>query len=122
MSDMLNKIVWWVDPYHNLNSGRITEITKRNDTEYAIIHAGHFGGIQTGAKLSDCYESKQACIDAEKEKSRIRVEQYMNQINTVQDLVKFLFDHDVVSEYKDYDAEKAAKIKALNLLKLDLDD
>ena len=41
------------------------------------------------------------------------IEKYVKEIKTIEDLVVFLFNHDVVSEYKDFEAREAVKIAAL---------
>lgn len=114
--------VWWFDPWDNLKKGiiyGIIEVTYGEDTDNPtqVKHAkiyedGHIGS-STGARLSICWPSKEACIEAEKERSKAQVEEYKAGIEDVKDLVKFLFDYDVRSEYRDLDAVKAATEKAV---------
>lgn len=63
------------------------------------------------------YHSEQECRDAEKaEETRIRNE-YRKKINSIDDLVIFLFNHDTNdSEFMDYNARAVAIEKASELL------
>lgn len=67
--------------------------------------------------MSILYKSEQECRDASKaESERIR-NGYRKQINSVEDLVVFLFNHDTnCCEYADYDARAVAIEKAQGLL------
>ena len=49
-----------------------------------------------------------------------QTEAYRTSIKDVRDLVKFLFTHDVHSEFRDYEAEVAARKRAKELLDLDI--
>lgn len=112
--------VWWFDNWGTLRTGEIYDISdeKIRDkvTTYARIYEDGEKGVCTGAKLSDCWPTKQACLDADKRRSEAQVKEYKESITDVNDLVKFLFDNDVRSENRDYDARKAAKERARELL------
>lgn len=108
--------VWWFDSWGNLRWGVIYEIK-----EYmAAIHENGRTGIQTGARLSECWPTKKDCIDADKRRSELRKDMYRKSIKDVRDLVQFMYTHDVSGEDCDYDAETVAKEKALELLGLEL--
>ncbi len=53
--------VWWYDKQQNLQSGRIFNF-KNN---CALIKQGKNGEIRAEARLSDCWHTKDACIEAE---------------------------------------------------------
>lgn len=106
--------VWWFDAYGTLRKGVIYEI---GDTHVLIYENGK-KGVKTGAKLSDCWPTKDACLAAENQRSALQRTAYKESIRTVSDLVAFLFKHDVHSEFRDYDAAAAAKERAKELLNL----
>lgn len=109
--------VFWFDAYDNLSSGKIHEIQKAEDgDDVAVIRAGRAGGIQTGAKLWKCWQTKEQCLDAEQERIDRQIEEYKESITNTKDLVKFLMTHDVVSDVRDYEAEKAAIQRVEELL------
>ena len=100
--------VWWFDSWGNLQNGKIYEFTG----EYAGIKQGKTGGISTGAKLCDCWPTKEECLKAEKRRAIAQTAEYIKSIKDVNDLVLFLFKHDVSGEDHDYEAEEAAKERA----------
>lgn len=53
--------VWWFDSWGNLRCGIIYRI----QDDVAGIHEEGKTAIQTGAKLSKCWPSKDACVEAE---------------------------------------------------------
>ena len=59
-------------------------------------------------------------IRAETDRITAQTEAYRTSIKDVRDLVKFLFTHDVHSEFRDYEAEAAARKRAKELLDLDV--
>ena len=117
--------VWWFDAYGTMRNGNIYEIRPEeghNKVPVALIYENGKPGLQTGAMLEDCWPSEQACIEAEQMRAEAQKAEYKESIKDVNDLVKFMFEHDVVSEYKDYDALAAAKERANELLGLDIDN
>lgn len=114
----VNDKVWWFDAYDTLRNGVIYEI---RDT-HALIYEDGKKGLKTGAKLSDCWPTKDECLAAENHRSALQRVAYKESIKNVSDLVKFLFKHDVHSEFRDYDAAAAAKERAKELLNLDIAD
>lgn len=114
----IGDMVWWFDAWDTLRWGVIYELK----TGYALIHEEGRKGVETGAKLSRCHQSKQECLDASKRRIDATKQAYMDEIKDVKDLVRFLFDHDTHSEFRDYEAIEVAKIKAKELLDMDLED
>lgn len=108
--------VWYMDTYDNLHSGTIIEF--RNN--YAAIRESIHNVSHT--KVSSLYPSKEDCLHAAEEKSQNRIMAFLSDLNTVEDLVRFMYDNVVSSadEYTDWDAQKAAEIAAKNILNIDL--
>lgn len=107
--------VWWFDAWGNLRWGIIYGI---EDGHALIREEGK--GAKTGAKLGDCWESKEACRRAEARRAKLQTKEYEESITDVESLVRFLFEHDVRSEDRDYDAEAAAKKRARELLGIEI--
>lgn len=79
----VNDTVWWFDAYGTLRKGVIYEI---GDT-HALIYEDGKKGVKTGAKLSDCWPTKDACLAAENQRSALQRTAYKESIRTVSDLV-----------------------------------
>lgn len=79
------------------------------------------GGLVTGAKLCECWPNKEECLNAESRRAELQKAEYKESIKDVNNLVKFLFDKDVHSENRDYEAAAAAKERAKELLNIDVD-
>lgn len=60
----------------------------------------------------------QKCQNAEERRAAAQKTEYIESIKDVNDLVQFLFDHDVSGEDHDYEAEAAARERAKDLLGL----
>lgn len=73
-------------------------------------------------KEDDIYKSKSDAEKAYKEEIQNRIKEYKSRINTVEDLVKFMFNENVIcaEEYTDYEARQAAIEKAKELLGIEL--
>lgn len=113
MKTKLNKndIVYfmhWGCLYHGQVTGFDPEEIKGGDrlvyvkTEYGTLNA----------RESHCYTSQQDCLLANANKNHAAAEVYMKEINTVDDLVKFMLEHQVSGEDYDEAAREAAERKA----------
>lgn len=110
------------DSYDNYIEGPITRFIPLDQTKgvpYLEVK-GQFGTRMS--KIQDCYPSKEACLEAAKKKHDERTAEYCDRIKTVEDLVRFLFDHDTTSEFRDYAAIEAAQTRAIDLLGIQLED
>lgn len=96
--------VWYFDSWDNLRHGEIYDISKA----YALTKEGKFGGARAGAKLEDCYPTKEACLKAKEERVAKQKAEYKASIKSIEDLVCFLYHHDVQSEFRDRAADEAA--------------
>lgn len=74
------------------------------------------------AKEDDIYKSKSDAEKAYKEEIQNRIKEYKSRINTVEDLVKFMFNENVTcaEEYTDYEARQAAIERTKELLDIEL--
>lgn len=109
--------VWWFDSWGTLRWGIIYKI---QDNMAAIYENGR-KGANTGSRLDNCWPSKDGCLEAERQRAELQVAEYKESIRDVKDLVKFLFEHDVNGEDRDYDARRAAKERAKELLGFDIE-
>lgn len=101
--------VWYFNTWGTLCHGIISEIVN----DIAVTKEGKFGGASGGAKLEVCWSSERECRQAEERRSKLQKEEYRKEIKSVEDLVKFLFTHDVSnSEVIDWEARDAAKERA----------
>lgn len=113
----INGTVWFFDPYGNLFCGKVTEIVG----EYVRVKGTGDSFGTMGAKTADCYATKQECIRAKQEADKAEVEAYKAQITDVRELVRFMYDNTVscAEEYTDWNARKAARERARELLGID---
>lgn len=102
--------VHWMDSWGNYQFGTISGFVEGKDA--VSIYGEGKKGISTGALLEKCWETKEALFRAEARRAKEQTRVYAESITTVKELVQFLFDHQVNGEYKDYDAEAAARKRA----------
>ena len=76
-----------------------------------------------GVKISNCYRTKGELLAAMKAESIAKVQEYCGMIKDVAGLVEFMYSHTVscADEYTDWDARRAAAIRARDLLGIELD-
>lgn len=72
--------------------------------------------------LNALFDSEQDCLDALESESEDKIKQYESEINTVEDLIKFAWNHTIAlcEEYSDYDARTAYKNRANAILGIKL--
>lgn len=86
-----------------------------------INGVGDFIG-STCRAFENIYLTKKDLVKAIEDKNKSIVNKYISQIQTVEDLVKFMYDSPLnAEEYTDYNARKASKIMAKELLNIDLE-
>lgn len=73
-------------------------------------------------KEEDIYKSKNEAEQAYNAEIQNRIKEYKSRINTIEDLVRFMFNENVAhaEEYTDYEARQAAIEKARELLGIEL--
>ena len=95
------------EPCHNLSYVRL-EGNKRDDIN-------SFLGTQYMA-VESCYETREDCYRAYKEKTRSLIKAYKQKINSIEDLVRFTLECPFGSnEYTDYEAIQAYKERSAEL-------
>lgn len=109
--------VWWIDSWGTMRWGVVINVT---ETYLQTYLEGKNGSIM-GWKKEECWPTKEELLKAEKRRAMLQKKEYMDSIRSVEDLVCFLYSHDMVSENKDYDAEAAAIEKAKELLGIDIE-
>lgn len=106
-----NSIVWFFDPFHNLQKGTVVDIFGPENFRYLSVEVSDYGhksenwkqyGIQN-IQASDCYLDKESCILAN--------------LKTKDDLIRFLYTHmtDTEKPYLSRDIKKAVLQKARKL-------
>lgn len=118
----VSSTVFFLNAYGCMETGTITKIipaeTKlMQDEDYAIVQNK---GITMGAPLSACWPTEQDCLDAEARRSEQQTAAYKDSICNERDLIHFLYRHDLTSENRDYDAQRAAVEKAKEFFGIDL--
>ena len=119
--------VWFKATYADVNSGVVTEIrehvkTPKGEEIHVMLNGTRDTIGSMGARIKDCYPTKEALLDGVKAESDSKIEKYCESIQTVEDLVRFCYDHNMhAEEYTDWEAQKAAQIRAKELLGIDID-
>ncbi len=72
---------------------------------------------------SKCYPTREAALVAQQSKNEAICNKYRDSIQSVEDLVKFMYDNNVCGseEYTNWNARQVAREKAAELLGLNLD-
>lgn len=116
--------VYWIDSYYNLQMGvagkTVMENVRGEEIPYLRIRQGKNLGASTGAKLEDCYFTKEECLAAENKRFAAKVAEYRKEINTVEELAQFMYDHNLNTEFPDLEARQAAHESGKELMGLDL--
>lgn len=115
--------VWFQDYYGNVCSGMVKTIV---DPSGAFVRVnGTKGTIGSyGVKASDCFETKESLLDSMRKKSADAIKAYCQQITDVNELVRFMYNNPATrcaGEYAEWDAIEAVRIRAKELLNIDLE-
>lgn len=113
----------WYEAWDSLHSGKITEFDDEKHPDRVMVKGTRSDHGTQWVEKDSCYASKEDLIDAIQEESDRRVNEFLAQIKNVNDLVQFMYDNTVsmTDEYTDWDARKAARMAADNLLGIDLE-
>ena len=113
----IGQIIWFKERW----SGMPTEakITAVYDT-HAETHLTHGGTMNV--RFADMFVSKNELMRTMQDESNRNVAVIKASIQTVEDLVRYMYDHVVANaeEYTDYDARRAVRERARELLNIDL--
>ena len=121
------KLVYFYDKMLDLVlSGLMAAIDNTYDEECFLIldvrtMTGNFMGSRT-VRVSELFDTFDECVAKKNSDNAKIIDDYKNQINSVEDLVRFLYKHpcNAAEEYNDWHAAEAAKQKALELLNIEL--
>ena len=85
---------------------------KNVDTPYVTVKTEHFGS--NNVLFTHAFLTKEDLQEFKKQKEETLKENYRNQINSINDLVKFMYTHCVAAaeEYTDWDARTVVEEKA----------
>lgn len=114
--------VWYSDTYGNVQSGETIRFYEENP-DYVKVKGTRDSYVTGGVKIKDCYDTKDELLAAMQKNHEEKVVSFCKEIKTVHDLVRFMYDNTVscAEEYTDWDARKAAYIRAKELLGMDLE-
>ena len=99
----------WSDLVHEAIIMGIQE-NARNQLVYHL--ADLTNGADCGCLVEDAYLTKEACLMAIQEKSQKQIAEYIEQIQNMEDLIRFLLEHQTSGESADLEARVAAVKKA----------
>lgn len=114
--------VWFQDHYGNVCSGMVKTIVAAGSFAEVGGTKGTIGSY--GVKTSDCFETKESLLDSMRKKSADTIKAYCQQITDVNELVRFMYNNPATrcaGEYADWDAIEAVRIRAKELLDIDLE-
>lgn len=123
---VIGQEVWFKAAYVGINSGVVTEIrehvkTPKGEETYVMLNGTRDTIGSMGACIKDCYPTKESLLNSIKAESDSKLKKYCESIQTVEDLVRFCYNHNMTAEeYTDWEAQKAAQIRAKELLGIDL--
>lgn len=115
--------VYYNMPYNDINAGIVRAIHPRGmEDRVEVIGTENTRGTQS-VKIENCYKTKEDLMAGLKEAHDKLVQEYCESIQTVEDLVRFCYNHNMSGEeYTEYEAKEAANIKAEELLGITLDE
>ena len=107
-----NDTVWFFDSYDNLHTGKAANRFENDGISYIRVELSPFGVYLV--KEKDCYPDKDTCLKAKKDQEEARIERFMAEIHTKEDLIAFMYNHTVspAEEYTDWTAREAVRRKA----------
>lgn len=113
--------VWYEDTYGTVRSGKVTKFYDEHPDYVEVKGTRDNYGTQ-GVKICECYRTKKQLLAGMAAKSDRRFHKFCDQMKTVEDLVRFMYDTTVscAEEYTDWDARRAAAARAKELLGIDL--
>lgn len=104
-----NDMVWYFNLYDELSHGIIVE-THYSDNFYNV--KTRYG---TYSVTSDrCFPDKESCCKDRHQRRETAIKTYMNEMNNLEDIIRFMYTHSVslAEEYTDWEAREAVCRKA----------
>ncbi len=126
----VNDSAYFIEPWTgNIIGGQVLEVKqteakpKHPSEPYLVIQ---IEGTRYGKRdflARKCYLTREAAESAQNAKSEKLRDKYCSQIQSIRDLVRFMYSHHVscCEEYTDWDARFVAKEKAKEFFGLELD-
>lgn len=114
-----NKMIWfyrWDALCKGIDLGLNTEVNCPgiHHVKLLTINDQPLGG-ETCCRESEMFDDPQACLDAHQAEEDKRLNEYLNAIQTMENLVDFLLNQIVIGEDADYTARQAALQAAAKL-------
>lgn len=111
----------------NIIGGTITEIkhTEKDNLPYAVIKIEGTRYDTRECLLSKLSPTKEAALARKQAEDDALVQKYCDEIKTAEDLIRFMYDHNISTgacEYTSYQARKAAKLMAKQIMGINLED
>lgn len=100
-----------------------TEVSAKDPKKYPYAELAWDDGGNSGCLLKDLYATKSELVSALKKESEDRINKIKSEIHDVNGLVRFMYDNCVASaeEYTDWDARRAVREIAKEMLGLELE-
>lgn len=113
----------WCEGIINGEIKRFETITHNNGKSAKLVYIrSDYAMLSDYVKEDDIYKSKSDAEKAYREEIQNRIKEYKSRINTVEDLVRFMFTENVAyaEEYTDYEARQAVIERTKELLDIEL--
>jgi hypothetical protein len=113
----------WCEGIINGEIKKFETITHDNGKSAKLVYIrSNYAMLSGYVKEDDIYKSKSDAEKAYREEIQNRIKEYKSRINTVEDLVRFMFTENVAyaEEYTDYEARQAVIERTKELLDIEL--
>ena len=119
----VGKEVWFKSTWVDINSGIVMD-WKTGEDEYAKVAGTRDTYGTQWVKAENCFKSKRVLLDSLKSHKDEKINTILSQLSTVEDLVRYMYNHTVscAEEYTDWEAREAVAIAAKKLLGVDLNN
>lgn len=109
----------WFESLGNAIPGVVLELPCKDLGMFVKLRSPSLGICYKS--IEDCYKTEAELRQAMQIKKKERVQNYCESIKTVEDLVRFCYDNAMLAEeYTNWEARKAARIRAKELLGIEL--
>lgn len=113
--------VWFYMEYAGICSGIVEKVMDGPEGRVKVDMDGFKIKAIQNVRLERCYPDEESLREALQREHDEKVWAYCDSIKTVENLVRFCYEHNFCAEeYTDYEAAKAARIRAKELLGLEL--
>lgn len=113
--------VYFIDWDDTCTQGIITSLFCHCMSDYASVKDSIAGGIRQ-FPLSRLYFTQDECLKIIQYNSMQIQNEYRKQIKSLDDLIRFMYEHNFQGEDTDYDAKAVVKEKAKAFLEINLED